>query len=98
PDWAITTTDDLTHRPFFIERGSTVRVRQRACKIPAHGDFPFRRTCSSSHVRWVWSRLWSFRARDRPLLRQEGVEGVEELRSRSRALAWWAHRLRAMPT
>jgi transposase len=29
----------LTRRPSFIERGSTVRVRQRACKIPAHGDF-----------------------------------------------------------
>ena len=22
-----------------------------------------RTTCSSSHVRWVWSRLWSFRVR-----------------------------------
>jgi ABC-2 type transport system ATP-binding protein len=47
--------------PYMVRRGSTVRVRQRACKIPAHGDFPFRTTCSSSHVRWVWSRLWSFR-------------------------------------
>src|SRR5437868_12162165 len=48
----------------MVRRGSTVRVRQRACKIPAHGDFSFRTTCSLSHVRWVWSRLWSFRVRD----------------------------------
>ena len=48
----------------MVRRGSTVRVRQRACKILAHGDFPFRRTCPSSHVRWVWSRLWSFRVRE----------------------------------
>jgi hypothetical protein len=34
----------------MVRRGSTVRVRQRACKIPAHGDFrserlALRRTC-----------------------------------------------------
>jgi hypothetical protein len=27
------------------------------------GDFAFRSTCRVSSVRWVWSRLWSSRAR-----------------------------------
>jgi len=30
PDWAMHTNNTLDLRPFFIERGSTVRVRQRA--------------------------------------------------------------------
>ena len=71
----------------MVRRGSTVRVRQRACKIPAHGDFPFRTTCSSSHVRWVWSRLWSFRvesARD-----VFGSSANAEQRFLLRALADW---------
>jgi hypothetical protein len=66
------------------KEGSTVRVRQRACKIPAHWDFPFRTTCSSSCVRWVRSRLWSFAARKstssalrkRPRLSSEPLFGV----------------------
>src|SRR5205085_3789034 len=35
-----------------------------SAKAPHVGAFAFRTTCSSSNVRWVWSRLWSFRARD----------------------------------
>ena len=32
-----------------------------SAKAPHVGAFVFRATCSSSIVRWVWSRLWSFR-------------------------------------
>src|SRR4051795_7681280 len=32
-----------------------------SAKAPHVGAFSFRTTCSASNVRWVWSRLWSFR-------------------------------------
>jgi hypothetical protein len=32
-----------------------------SAKAPHVGAFAFRTTCSLSNVRWVWSRLWSFR-------------------------------------
>src|SRR5437870_8645423 len=32
-----------------------------SAKAPHVGAFSFRTTCSLSCVRWVWSRLWSFR-------------------------------------
>src|SRR5919198_4497023 len=33
-------------------------------KAPHVGAFSFRPACSSSNLRWVWSRLWSFRAHE----------------------------------
>jgi hypothetical protein len=38
----------------MVRRGSTVRVRQRALQIPAHGDFPF----SSQHGVHLNTRGW----------------------------------------
>ena len=35
-------------------------------KAPHVGAFSFRPTCSLLNVRWVWSRLWSFRVRECP--------------------------------
>src|SRR5258708_29457727 len=35
-----------------------------SAKAPHVGAFAFRTTCSSSRVRWVWSRLWSFRVQN----------------------------------
>jgi hypothetical protein len=32
-----------------------------SAKSPLTGNFSFRTTCRLSFVRWVWSRLWSFR-------------------------------------
>src|SRR5436190_1310337 len=32
-----------------------------SAKAPHVGAFAFRSTCRFSRVRWVWSRLWSFR-------------------------------------
>jgi len=51
------------HQTSMVRRGSTVRVRQRALQNPRSRGFTFRTTCSSSHVGWVWSRLWSSRVR-----------------------------------
>src|SRR5881394_2664683 len=42
-----------------------------SAKAPHVGAFSFRPTCSLLNVRWVWSRLWSFRVREgerRPIL------------------------------
>jgi hypothetical protein len=36
-----------------------VRVRQRALQKRRNRRFPFRPPCELSHVRWVWSTLWS---------------------------------------
>jgi hypothetical protein len=44
-----------------------------SAKAPHVGPFSFRPTCSSSNVRWVWSRLWSFQARE-PTLRAPNQE------------------------
>jgi hypothetical protein len=35
-----------------------------SAKAPEIGWFSIRSTCSASNVRWVWSRLWSFDARE----------------------------------
>jgi hypothetical protein len=35
-----------------------------SAKAPHVGAFAFRTTCGLSSVRWVWSRLWSFDARE----------------------------------
>ena len=35
-----------------------------SAKAPHVGAFAFRTTCRFSHVRWVWSCLWSFRVRE----------------------------------
>ena len=35
-----------------------------SAKAPHIGAFAFRTTCPSSNVRWVWSRLWSFRVEE----------------------------------
>jgi hypothetical protein len=40
------------------------RPSEGSAKAPHVGAFSFRSTCSTSIVRWVWSRLWSFRARE----------------------------------
>ena len=38
-----------------------------SAKSPAHvGFYSFRMACSGSHVRWVCSRLWSFRVQNAP--------------------------------
>src|SRR2546430_3832225 len=39
-----------------------------SAKAPHVGAFSFRPTCADSNVRWVWSRLWSFRVRQGPNL------------------------------
>src|SRR6266487_6863459 len=45
-----------------------------SAKAPEIERFSFSPTCSESNVRWVWSRLWSFRARDgNPLTLLGGV-------------------------
>jgi hypothetical protein len=59
--------DTVCSQANMVRRGSTVRVRQRALQNPRSRGFFVRTTCCSSHVRWVWSRLWSFRVDD-PLL------------------------------
>src|SRR5258707_2321194 len=37
-----------------------------SAKEPHVGALPIRLTCSFSHVRWVWSRLWSFQVQNAP--------------------------------
>ena len=44
-----------------------------SAKAPHVGAFSFRATCSSSNVRWVWSRLWSFDARESTSTSKKGV-------------------------
>jgi hypothetical protein len=57
--------------PSFIEReGSTVRVRQRACKSRANRGFSVERTCTGSSVRCVWSRFMELSG-PRPSSRQQ---------------------------
>src|SRR5436305_2924186 len=49
----------------MVRRGSTVRVRQRALQKVQHvAAFAFSPTCRVRSVRWVWSRLWSFRVQN----------------------------------
>ena len=51
-----------------------------SAKAPHVGAFSFSSTCSSSNVRWVWSRLWSFHA-------GEGAEKRSRSQTRGESLA-----------
>jgi hypothetical protein len=50
----------------MVRRGSTVRVRQEGSAKAQHvAAFAFSSpTCTVGSVRWIWSRLWSFRVQN----------------------------------
>jgi hypothetical protein len=63
---------------------ATGRVRQRACKIPAHGDFSFRWTCPTANVRGGYGAWYgAFSLRSRPHPRPRGVLGAPAAEARN---------------
>ena len=52
-----------------------------SAKTPHVGAFSFRSICSASIVRWVWSRLWSFRVGDRRSQRRRRCAVIGSVRA-----------------
>jgi hypothetical protein len=51
--------DPLPRKCHGKEGVSGSSPEEGSAKAPHVGAFSFRRACSSSNVRWVWSPLWS---------------------------------------
>jgi hypothetical protein len=55
-----------------------------SAKAPHVGAFSFMSTCAEPNVRWVWSRLWSFRADEASRWATMGPSATVERPSRTR--------------
>src|SRR5579862_2153962 len=73
-DHLLSSANNCPHLPRMLDGKEGVdgsSPSEGSVKAPHVGAFAFRPTCPSSRVRWVWSRLWSFRV-DEPY--QRGME------------------------